>query len=342
MNIYQPIIDIIKSGSKFLVASHFHPDGDGIGSTIAMAKAIESFGKKAVMFNADKVPFNLKFLPFSDKIVNVLPAGEKFDTTFMIDCYQQKRIGGDVAKMSREALGKVVLMDHHQVESSDSDYLCIDSDAAATGEVVCRFLRAAGIKLTPELATLLLCTFVVDTGSFRYSNTTPALLREAADLLEAGASTWAISMAMDESNPVSYIKLLRLVLGTFGRDGPVAWVVLTHQMLSEAGASVDVAEEFINFPRSILGTEVAILFRQLEPASNGDDKPASNKPACGRRVEGWKVSFRSKGNVDVRKIAKAFDGGGHTHAAGCTLDGSLAMVKERIFAEVCNHVNREP
>lgn len=329
MNIYQPVIDIIKSGNKFLVASHSHPDGDGLGSTIAMAKAIEFFGKKAVMFNADAVPFNLKFLPFSDKIVRTLPAGEKFDVTFMIDCYQQKRIGGDVAKLPRGALGKVVLIDHHQVDSHDGDYSCIDPGAAATGEVVCRFFRAAGIKLTPELATSLLCTFVVDTGSFRYSNTTPALFREAADLLEAGASTWAISKALDESNPVSYIKLLQLVLKTFDRDGPVSWVVLTNQMLEEAGASVDVAEEFINFPRSILGTEVAILFRQSE----------SSKPACGESVEGWKVSFRSRDSVDVRKVAMAFDGGGHTRAAGCTLDGSLAQVKERVFEEVRKYLN---
>lgn len=316
--LHKSVLDVIKKGNNFLIASHRHPDGDGIGSTIALAKGIESLGKKTVMFNADSVPFNLKFLPYSDQIVGRLDKTTKFDATFMIDCSQRKRIGGDVADFPRENLGKLVLIDHHKTSSSECDIVCVDEDAAAAGEVVCRIFRDGNLKITPEIATLIFCTFVVDTGSFRYSNTTPALLREAAALVESGASPWAISMALDESNPPSYIKLLRLVLQTFEKTGAVASIVLTQQMFDEAGASVDVAEEFINFPRSIIGTEIAVLFRELPPAD-------------GKGAEKWKVSFRSKGSVDVQKIAVVFDGGGHSHAAGCTLDGSLASVKARVM-----------
>lgn len=313
--VYKQIIDIIKSGQNFLVASHAHPDGDGIGSTIALAKGIEGLGKNAVMFNADNVPFNLKFLPYSDKIVNKLNAGQKFDATFLVDCAQLARVEGDASKLSKVQLGKTVLIDHHIMGQPEFDLCCVDADAAATGEVIFRLLKIAGTKITPQIATNLFCTFVVDSGSFRYSNTTPVLLRDAAELITAGANPWAISMAMDESNSPSYIKLLRLVLATFEQKNNTAWIILTQQMFKEAGAALDVAEEFINFPRSITGIEVAILFRELPSGK-------------------WKVSFRSKDKVDVRKIAAKFDGGGHSHAAGCTLEGDLATVKAQILATV--------
>ena len=185
MDIFKPVMDVIKAGERFMVASHAHPDGDGIGSTIALAKGIESLGKKAVMYNTDNVPYNLKFLPYVEKVVNKLAAGEIFDATFMVDCSQRKRIGGDVEKFSREALGKIVLIDHHKTEAPESDVLCIDEDAAATGEVIFRMFRQEDIKITKEIAQLLFCTFVVDTGSFRYSNTTAGVLRDAAALIEA-------------------------------------------------------------------------------------------------------------------------------------------------------------
>jgi phosphoesterase RecJ-like protein len=315
---YQQVIDAIKSGTTFLIASHAHPDGDGIGSTIALGKGLELMGKKVVMFNADKVPYNLQFLPYSNEVVDKL--GDKtFDATFMVDCSQRDRISGDVAKAQKSSLGKIVLIDHHLFSAAESDVVCVDENAAATGEVVLKLFKLAGIKITPELATLLFCTFVVDSGSFRYSNTSAGLLRDAADLVEAGANPWAISQALDESNPPCVIKLLKLVLETFDMSDGIGWIVLSEQMLREANASVDVAEEFINYPRSIKGIEVAVLFREL-------------------KVGKWKISLRSKDKVDVYKIAAGFKGGGHSHAAGCTIEGDLASIKAMVLGEVRKHL----
>lgn len=338
MNIYRPVIDIINSGTNFLIASHGHPDGDGIGSTIALGKALQAMGKNVVMFNADNVPHNLKFLPHSNELVNRLEAGVAFDVTFMVDCSQRERIGGDVAKLSRGSLGKVVLIDHHRLSSQECDIECVDADAAAAGEVVYRLMKAAGMKLTKELATLIFCTFVVDTGSFRYSNTSSALLKDASELVQAGASPWEISLAMDESNPPEQIKLLRLVLETFELQGKLAWVVLSQQMLKEAGASADIAEEFINYPRSMAGVEVALLFRELKSTSSESARGGGVEKPVSSNVEKWKVSFRSKDSVDVYKIASVFKGGGHAHAAGCTLEGSLASVKAKVFEEVKRYI----
>jgi len=315
MSIFDPVIDVVKTGQRFLVASHAHPDGDGIGSTIALAMGLRTFGKDVVMFNADRVPHNLGFLPEVDNVVNSLENEAPFDVTFMVDCSQRERIGGDVAKMPREKLGRIVLIDHHRIDSPDCDLMCIDADAAATGEVIYRFFKKVGIPITKEIATLLFTTFVVDTGSFRYSNTSSALMQAAGELIGSGASPWMINMALEESRPPCMIPLLRRVLETFEVDSRVAWITLTSQMLHETCATVDVAEEFINYPRSILGVEVAILFREL-------------------RAGKWKISFRSKDKIDVYKIAATFGGGGHSHAAGCTLEGNLAGVKSKILGEV--------
>lgn len=317
MNSFKDVLEAVKAGKNFLITCHAHPDGDGIGSSISLGLWIESLGKRAVVFNADAVPYNLRFLPGWDKVVQKLPAGENFDATILVDCSELKRAESDSQKFDRNKLGRTILIDHHMVKNKELDIICVDENAAAAGEVVYRLFNFAGVKITPDIATNLFCTFVVDSGSFRYSNTTAELLRSAADLVDAGASPWAVSMALDESNPPEYIKLLRLVLATFETSPKkdVAWIVLTQQMLDECQASKDVAEEFINFPRSIQGVEVAILFRELK---NGK----------------WKVSFRSKDKADVFKIAVLFEGGGHKHAAGCTLEGSLANVKEKILKAV--------
>ncbi len=322
MGKYKQFIDTVKSGKNFLIASHSHPDGDGIGSTIALARGIESLGgKNAVMFNANKVPYNLEFLPGSKEMVTKIPEGMLFDVTILVDCADLKRVGGEAADLTKERTGKVILIDHHEQSGADFDISCVDVTAAAAGEVVYDILKEMGVKITPDVATLILTTFIVDTGSFRYSNTSAKLMRDAAELMDAGASTWRITVELHESDPMAYMKLLRLVLGTFDHsaDGKVAWIVLTQQMLDDANAPLDVAEEFINFPRSIKGVEVAILFRELK-----DGK--------------WKVSFRSKDKVDVQKIAKKFEGGGHSHAAGCSPEGNLAEIKERVFDEVQKHL----
>lgn len=317
MSLHQPIIDLIKRSSTFLIASHAHPDGDGIGSTIALGKGMETLGKKVIVFNADGVPLNLRFLPHSDEVVNKLDLSSNFDATIFVDCSEASRVEGDFVKLAPKNRGVIARIDHHSQTTGDADIECVDKNAAATGEVVFELLKTAGVKITKDIATLIFTTLVVDTGSFRYSNTTPKLLKLAAELMEHGADPWEISMALDESSPPEQLKLLSLALSTvnFALDGQMAYMILTQQMFMESGASVEAAEEFINFPRSIARVRVAILFREMPD---------------GR----WKISFRSKDDVDVSAIAASFGGGGHQHAAGCTLTGSLGAVRETIFKAV--------
>lgn len=318
-DIYKPVIDVIEKHHRFLVCSHAHPDGDAIGSTLALGVALISRGKEVVMYNHDPVPRNLDFLPFASRISNFIDNDSRFDVTIMVDCSQVARVGDKLSSLKEKGL--LVAIDHHISCAAESDVSCFDEGASSTGEVVYSIIKRLGIEITPDIATLILTTLVVDTGFFRYSNTTPHTLKIAADLVEHGASTWFISKNMEERVDPRQFRLLSDALDTieylFG--GKVAMMVITRQMFRSTGADAEMVEDFINFPRSVDGVEVAVLIREKE-----------------RNV--FKVSFRSKGLVDVAALAARFDGGGHEHAAGCTIVGRLGVVKQKISKAVGEHL----
>lgn len=309
------IVEAIRSNDNFLIASHAHPDGDGIGSTLALGLALEKMGKKVTMYNQDGVPDALDFLHGAPKIHRQIAGGAKFGVSIMVDCSQPERAGRDFPDASRR--GILVCIDHHATGRENAEINFLDEGASSTGEVVYGLIRRLGAEITPEIATMILTTIVVDTGFFRYSNTTVRTLALAAELVSAGASTWEICRNIEERNPPEQLKLMKLCLETvdYFLDGKMSLMFLTGQMFKEAGASVEVAEEFINFPRSIAGVEVAVLIRELSPKK-------------------FKISFRSKDSVNVAALAGKFDGGGHEHAAGCTIDGSLGSVKETVIRAV--------
>lgn len=317
---YEKIIEIIKSNQSFLICSHAHPDGDGIGSTLAMGLALESVGKKAVMYNQDGVPKSLDFLPGSDRLVTHIDKDAAFDVSIMVDCGQPERIGENFPSGSRR--GKLVCIDHHVTGGEKADVSCLDEKASSTGEVVYKVLNKMGISISADLATLILTTIIVDTGFFRYSNATSRALSLASHLVDRGATTWLISKNMEERNPPQQLDLLASAIRTieYLLNGRLAIMVLTQQMLAWADAGVEMAEEFINFPRSVNGVEVAALIREK---------------CCNE----YKVSFRSKDSLDVAALALKFGGGGHKHAAGCTINGRLGTVKQIVIRAVEEALN---
>ena len=192
------------------------------------------------------------------------------------------------------------------------------SHLPASPAVVMKLLERLRVKLTREIAVHVYTTLVTDTGNFRYSNTDASVFALAKKLVEAGVVPWDVSKKIFENFPVARLKLLGKVLPTLeiSADAQVASLVLSQAMLRDCEATADLADEFINYPRSLNTVEVAILFR--------------------KRPEGkWKVSFRSKDRIDVAKLAAQFSGGGHARAAGCTFEGlSLEQVRQKIFAAV--------
>jgi len=318
----ETILGLISGAKRVLISSHENPDGDAIGSMLGLGLALEQMGKEVVFYNKDGVPEILRFLPRSERIGNSInDVKGTFDLVFAVDCTGTNRAGGEFEDFLESGRGgKVVIMDHHQTNGPTADYHLLDPDSSSTGIIVYSVLKRLPVEIDSDIAKNLYTTIIGDTGSFRYSNTNPETFRVAAELVERGADPAEISEALFESEPLRKLKLIGLVLPTLevSKDKRVASVYVDSEMYSRTGASREDSEGIVNIPRCIKGVEVAALFRE---ESGGDG-------------QSWKVSLRSKGDVDVAKIAEGFGGGGHRKAAGCTLKGSLEDVKKQMFGAI--------
>lgn len=312
---YDMAIKRIQAAQKFLIVAHANPDGDAIGSTLALGMGLRQLGKEVVMFNEDPLPYSLRSLPHVSELVRKIPLAADIDLAIMVDCSQPHRAGKSFEEIAPHV--PLMIIDHHMINGAAPEENCIDVNAAATGHVVYELLTRMSVKITPEIATLVYTTVVMDTGFFRYSNTTSSVFELAAELVRLGASPSEVSQSALENCPVAQVRLLPLVLETMTLEfgGQCATLVLTQQMLEEAQATPDMAESFINYARAIEGVEVAVLFRERDPGV-------------------YKVSLRSKKRVNVAEVAARFGGGGHIHAAGCTIEKILPDVRSIILPAI--------
>jgi phosphoesterase RecJ-like protein len=319
----EKIIQVVRTGRRFLITSHENPDGDAIGSMLALGLSLERIGKEVVFYNKDGTPQLLRFLPGSEKVSSSLNNIDgSFHATFIVDCTDTSRVGEKFERFkSLGRCGTTIIIDHHQTSKPSADLYLLNPKASSTGMIIYSLLKALSLEITPEVAENLYTTIVVDTGSFRYENTTPETFKIAAELVELGASPWEVSQALYEREPLRKLKLLGLVLPTLEvtEDRRIASVVVRKDMFKMTGTTKEDTEGFVNFPRAINGIEVAVLFRE-EESSSTDSR--------------WKVSLRSKGRVNVATIAEKFGGGGHERAAGCSILGALSDVKHKIFSSI--------
>ena len=314
---FKKLFPILKKSHSFLLVAHYSPDGDAIGSTLAMGAALRKMGKKVYLYNRDPVPFNLSFLPGAKVIRRTLPK-EKVDCAIMLDCAQPKRISKEFhAAFESGKFSKVVCIDHHLLDHAVGDVDVIDPKAAATGVIVWKLIRALKIRPNADMANQIFCAVVVDTGFFRYSSTTASVLQLGAELVETGASPWLVAQNLEESEPKQRYHLMQMALGTLEvtHNGKIASMWVTQKMLKKTHATEEMCEEFSNIPRSIHGVEAAIFLRERD-----DGK--------------IKVSLRSKNKISVAEISKKFDGGGHKHAAGCLFSEPIAVVKKKLEKEI--------
>ena len=274
-------------------------------------------GKSVYVLNRDPVPDILKFLPSAKIVTRKIPSG-KFDVMFIVDCPDMERTG---LKNLRAKI--TVTIDHHlllsQVIPKQSLNL-IDPKASATGELVYKLLHSLRVPIDKAIATNLYTAILTDTGGFRYSNTTPESLKIASRLVAAGADPWEITKEVYENFSFNRLRLVSLCLPTIEKKGKITSITVTRNMFKKTKTSIEDAENIVDFPRQIKGSEVALLFRE-------------------DRRNLYKISLRSKGKVNVAKIAKTFGGGGHANAAGCKLTGSLREIKEKIFKAVKSAIN---
>lgn len=313
----------LRRAAKPVLAGHVMPDGDSIGSTLALGLMLEQLGITVQMVSQDPIPATYRFLPGVERIhVGTVP-DDGYDCLVMLDCSVPERLGPAMTPLLSRPGIRIVNIDHHVSATPFADFNHIDPTAAAVGEIVFDLTEPLGVEITPDIAVCLYVAMVTDTGSFRYENTTAETHRRVARLIEMGLNTAAINTRVYDEKPLAAVKLLHEVLGTLAvsAGGRIAWLKLTRVMEAEYGAGEVDIEDLINYTRMISGVEVGILFRELPEGQ-------------------IKIGFRSKHVVDVTVLASAFGGGGHPRAAGCRIEGGLAEAErlvlgaaERVVAE---------
>jgi phosphoesterase RecJ-like protein len=306
----------LREGTSFAVLSHYRPDGDAIGSTLAVALALKKLGKPVHVLNEDPVPETLKFLPGSELVEQPGDSVENVDVVIAVDCATRERLGTKCLAALAGAK-RWINIDHHRSNEDYGDQHFIDSDAPATGEIIFNLLTAAGLPLDVEIGSNLYVAISTDTGSFQYQGTTARTYEIGAALIRLGVDISTLARETYENYPRRRIELLRGLLNTMevSHGGRVASWGLTNELATSVGMRPEDAEGLIDTMRSIQGVVVAAAFEEL-PGPDGKIR----------------LSLRSKDpRMDVGKVCAIFGGGGHPLAAGARLRGPLAEAKARVF-----------
>ena len=314
------VLALIRNHDRFFLTTHLGPDGDAVGSQLALGRFLEKMGKTVTIINADEVDYNLDWLPGAgdiqvfDGALAQHEALAEAEVAFVLDCNDEERIG-KVGSLVRDATATTVLIDHHLEPEHWFDVQFVRDEAAATGELVYEIIEALDPDLIDEgIATTLYTAIMTDTGSFRYSSVTPELHRSVADILERGGIGPApIHETIYDRKSMPGLRLLGRMLNRIRlrHNGQLGYSVVTQRMVEDTGASWDDKQGFVNYVLSIEGVKAALLF------SEADD--------------GAKISFRSEADVRVDQWARNFGGGGHRNAAG-------AYVKRPTFEKAIEDV----
>lgn len=306
--IVQQIVEQIEKNQRFLVVAHENPDGDAIGSTLGLALALRDMGKDVIAYNTHGIPESMRFLPQSDFLCSHLSASEKFDVGFVLDSGEIHRTGLPVEDLCTT----VINIDHHP-HSTFGDLCYLDTDASATAVLIYRLLSECHYLVSLPVAKALYLGILADTGSFRYSSTNEEAFEVSAQLIAQGIDPWEIASSLYESHAPERMRLLGLVLPTLEISpcGRYASMEMLRSDLEKAGALEEHADGFVNYPRAVRGVEVALFYSQVD-----NDQ--------------YKISFRSRGSIDVGQLAFQLGGGGHHNASGAKLPGPLVDIKTTV------------
>lgn len=309
------VVQQLRAEDRFLIVGHIDADPDSIGSVLALRRLLVALNKTCLAVTPTPPPTNLDFLP--DREYLITPDQVRVDAwrhLVVVDCGLERT--GAVAAWADRAQS-IINIDHHATNSGTGSYNWIDASYAATTEMVAALREPLGVPTDSATATLLYAGLVGDTGTFRFSNTTPAVFRLAAELREIGVDVETINSNLYEGYSLQYLRLLALVLQTIQMDasGRVVHAHITETMRRSAGATPDESEGFVQYLRLLRDPEVAVLFSENESGQ-------------------VRVQLRSDATVDVSAIAGRLGGGGHERAAGVKLMGGLKVVQERVLNEI--------
>jgi phosphoesterase RecJ-like protein len=310
------VVGLIESKRRFAITSHIRPDGDSLGSSLGLFWLLRALDKEVEVIMRDEVPHAYAKLPGAE-MVRVTPRVDRpYDAVFVIECSDITRPG--LVDLEKQL---VVNIDHHSTTALFGDINWIDSTASAVGEMIYNLCKALGVRVTREIAECVYTALITDTGSFHYSNTSERTFKVASELVRAGVKPAKVSQNVFANYPWSKIELMSGVLSTVRRDesGRVAWLVQTQEAQERANATDEDGDGFVNYPMSCGDVEACAFFKETAPGV-------------------YRVSLRSKCDVNVARIAERFGGGGHRNAAGCTFKGAWEEAEREVVGQLIHAV----
>lgn len=317
-NMLSQVVELIEAKRRFAITSHIRPDGDSLGSSLGLYWLLRALDKDAEVIMRDPVPHAYQQLPGASDVRVTPTVDPSYHAVFVIECSDITRPG--LIDLEKQF---VVNIDHHSTTALFGSINWIDSTASAVGEMIYNLCKATGVRVTKEIAECVYTALITDTGSFHYSNTTERTFKVASELVRTGVKPAKTAEAVFASYPWSRIELMGAVLSTARRDesGRVACMRQSLEMQQGAHASDEDADGFVNYPLTVGEVEAVALLKECEPGV-------------------YRTSLRSKGDVNVAKVAEKFGGGGHRNAAGCTLRGSWEEAETVIVSLLQDAVKR--
>jgi len=304
------VLKHIEQRNRFVLTSHARADGDAVGSTLACSEILRQLGKKSDVVLHGGVPRVYQSLPFAERVSHAERVNGIYDAAILLECdsIQRTRLEGLENRF-------LINIDHHRSGKNFAHVNWIDPDAVATGELVHKLAKQAGVKITPAIATCLYTAVLTDTGAFMFEGVNQHTFELARELVLAGADPARCARPIYFGHSTAKIRLLGLALSALQREGPLAWIWATQEQMERTGAKEEDCEGLVNYALSIGDVQVAVFFRELPD---------------GR----FRVSLRSKGKLDVATIAEEFGGGGHACASGCSVDGPLHAAVESVLGKI--------
>ena len=303
----------LKNNDDFLLATHVNPDGDAIGSLNALALVLEDMGKRVVAYCQDEVPGFLRFLPYSDRILKEIPPDARFQVAVVLDCGELDRIGNVAGVL--QLVEKIIHIDHHSSSDDFGQLNLVLPELSSTAEILCEIFKAVPVSLNREAAENIYAAILTDTGSFRFGNTSAKAQTLAAEMVSLGVAPDKVAAEIYESMRPERLQLLALSLNTLTlrADGRLAAMLVSQEMLAATGTTFMDTDGFVNYPRSLSDTEIAVFFREIGSSQVN-------------------VSLRSRGGLSVAEFARKYQGGGHHNAAAFRAHGSLSKVVDKVLA----------
>lgn len=324
---YQKAAEAILAAQRVVIASHINPDGDALGSILALVHVLRALGKEVIPISADGVPDIYRWLPGAEDVQTGTERRD-FDLAIVCDAGALNRVGTSVMPIV-ESAPHLMDIDHHVADGTFGDLQILDASAAATAELIFTLLQEVSVQagrdlLSTEIANCLMTGIVTDTGAFRYPNVTPTTFRIAASLQEQGAKPAMIAELSFDKRSFASLKLLGRALDSLQTtpDGRIAWAHVTAQDMEELNGTDTDTEGIVSHVRAVQSAMIGVLFREIP----------------GKKI---RISLRAREGADVNKIANVFGGGGHKLAAGCSFDPPLADAEAVVIAEAARQLATE-